>query len=113
MIPIIILEDDEKIRNYLAALITGTGEFDLVASFSSAEEAIQYFKNGMGENVELALTDIQLPGKTGIDFIAWLKPLRPDIQFMVLSVYDDADNVFKALKAGASGYILKNTAANK
>ena len=67
----------------------------------------------MGENVELALTDIQLPGKSGIDFTAWLKPLRPDIQFMVLSVYDDADNVFKALKAGASGYILKNTPATK
>ena len=113
MIPIIILEDDEKIRNYLAALITGSGDFDLVASFPDAEEAIQYFENGMGENVELALTDIQLPGKSGIDFTAWLKPLRPDIQFMVLSVYDDADNVFKALKAGASGYILKNTPAVK
>ena len=61
----------------------------------------------------MALTYIQLPGKAGIDFTAWLKPLRPDIQFMVLSVYDDADNVFKALKAGASGYILKNTPATK
>ncbi|MCC6185650.1 MAG: response regulator transcription factor [Chitinophagaceae bacterium] len=50
---------------------------------------------------------------TGIDFIAQLKPLRPEIQFMVLSVYDDADRVFKALKAGASGYILKNTPAAK
>ena len=113
MIPIIILEDDEKIRNYLAALITGSGDFDLLASFPDAEEAIQYFENGMGENVELVLTDIQLPGKSGIDFTAWLKPLRPDIQFMVLSVYDDADNVFKAIKAGASGYILKNTPAAK
>jgi DNA-binding NarL/FixJ family response regulator len=113
MIPIIILEDDEKIRNYLAALITGSGDFDLTASFSNAEDAIQYFENGMGENVALALTDIQLPGKSGIDFTAWLKVLRPDIQFMVLSVYDDADNVFKALKAGASGYILKNTPAAK
>jgi len=113
MIPIIIVEDDEKIRNYLAALITGSGDFDLVAGFSSAEDAIVYFEKGMGENVELALTDIQLPGKSGIAFIAWLKPLRPDIQFMVLSVYDDADNVFKALKAGASGYILKNTPASK
>ena len=113
MIPIIIVEDDEKIRNYLAALLTGSGDFDLAASFPDAEEAIQYFENGMGENVELVLTDIQLPGKSGIDFTAWLKPLRPDIQFMVLSVYDDADNVFKAIKAGASGYILKNTPAAK
>ena len=113
MIPLIILEDDDKIRNYLAALITGSGDFDLIAGFSNAEDAIEYFNNGMGNNVELVLTDIQLPGKSGIEFTAWLKPLRPDIQFMVLSVYDDADNVFKALKAGASGYILKNTPAAK
>ena len=110
MIPIIILEDDEKIRNYLAALITGSGEFDLAASFSNAEDAILYFENGLGDHIELALTDIQLPGKSGIDFTAWLKPLRPDIQFMVLSIYDDADNLYKALKAGASGYISKKHA---
>jgi DNA-binding NarL/FixJ family response regulator len=50
-----------------------------------------------------------LPGKSGIEFIAWFKPVRPDIQFMVLTSFDDADRVFKALKAGATGYILKNT----
>lgn len=113
MTSIIIIEDDEKIRNYLTALIAGSGEFDLTATFSNAEDAILFFINELGNNVELVLTDIQLPGKSGIDFIAWLKPLRPEIQVMVLSVYDDADKVFKALKAGASGYILKNTAANK
>jgi len=113
MTPIIIIEDDEKIRNYLTALIAGSGEFDLQASFTAAEEAIMYFEKTMGDGIELVLTDIQLPGKSGIDFIGWLKPLRPDIQFMVLSVYDDADKVFKALKAGATGYILKNTEASK
>lgn len=113
MTPIIIIEDEEKIRNYLVALIAGSGEFDLHASFASAEEAMLYFESDMGEMIELVLTDIQLPGKSGIDLIAWLKPMRPDIQFMVLSVYDDADTVFKALKAGATGYILKNTEAAK
>jgi DNA-binding NarL/FixJ family response regulator len=113
MTPVIIIEDDDKIRNYLTALISGSGEFDLIASFSNAEDAIQYFEKGLGSNIELVLTDVQLPGKSGIDFIAWLKPLRPDIQLMVLSAYDDADKVFKALKAGATGYILKNTEAIK
>lgn len=113
MTSIAILEDDEKIRNYLTALITGSGEFNLAATFSSAEDAMQYFKDGSGEPIELFLSDIQLPGKSGIEFISWLKPLRPDIQFMVLSAYDDADRVFKALKAGASGYVLKNTSAGK
>ncbi|MBC7534175.1 MAG: response regulator transcription factor [Ferruginibacter sp.] len=113
MTAIIIIEDDEKIRNYLTALIAGSGAFDLQAGFASAEDAIQYFESGMGDMVELVLTDIHLPGKTGIEFIAWLKPLRPEIQFMVLSAYDEADKVFKALKAGATGYILKNTTAAK
>src|SRR5437868_2838448 len=113
MTQIIIIEDDEKIRNYLSALISGSGRFDLKACFASAEEAENYFKEGLGMETELILTDIQLPGKSGIDFISWLKPLRPEVQFMVLSVYDDADKVFKALKAGASGYILKTTPAEK
>lgn len=113
MTSIAIIEDDEKIRNYLSALIAGSGEFNLTASFSNSEEAMLFFENGMGDNIEILLTDIQLPGKSGIDFIALLKPLRPEIQFMVLSVYDDAGRVFKALKAGASGYILKNTPSNK
>lgn len=111
MTPIVIIEDDEKIRNYLAALIAGSGEFDLQATFATAEEAILYFENNMGDDVELVLTDIQLPGKSGIEFIAWLKPIRPYIQFMILSAYDDADRIFKALKAGATGYILKSTEA--
>jgi len=113
LISIIIIEDDEKIRNYLTALIAGSGQFNLAAAFSNAEDAISFFEKGLATEVELVLTDIQLPGKTGIDFIGWLKPVRPEIQFMVLSVYDDADRVFKALKAGASGYILKNTPSNK
>jgi DNA-binding NarL/FixJ family response regulator len=113
MTPIVIIEDDEKIRNYLGALIAGSGQFDLQASFATAEDAMLYFEQELGQGVELVLTDIQLPGKSGIDFIAWLKPQRPEIQLMVLSSYDDADRVFKALKAGATGYILKNTEAAK
>ena len=110
---IIIIEDDEKIRNYLAALLAGSGEFNLVATFADAEDAKQFFLSDLSENVELVLTDIQLPGQSGIELISWLKPLRHDLQFMVLSAYDDTEKVFSALKAGASGYILKSTPATK
>ncbi len=113
MTPIVIIEDDEKIRNYLGALIAGSGEFNLKASFISAEEAIEYFDAHLGNDIELILTDLQLPGMSGIEMIALLKPRRPDIQFMVLSVYDDAERVFKALQAGATGYVLKNTPSGK
>lgn len=113
MTPIVIIEDDEKIRNYLTALLAGSGEFNLKASFISAEEAMDYFSCSLGDGIELVLTDIELPGKSGIEFIAWLKPQRPDIQLMVISVYDDAERVFKALQAGATGYVLKNTSSVK
>ena len=113
MTPIIIIEDDEQIRNYLSALVAGSGKFNHVASFANAEDAMKFFESDLGDLIELVLTDIQLPAKSGIDFITYLKPLRPDIQFMILSVYDDADTVFKALKAGATGYILKNTSSEK
>jgi DNA-binding NarL/FixJ family response regulator len=108
-----VLEDDDAIRNYLTALIAGSGEFNLVAAFSSAEEAEVFFGNGLGSEVELMLSDIELPGKSGIEFISSTKLSMPHIQFMVLSSFDDSERVFGALKAGASGYILKNTPAPK
>lgn len=113
MTNVAILEDDDAVRNYLAALIAGSGEFNLGGAFATAEDAEIFFGNGLGSEVELFLSDIELPGKNGIEFIAAMKPLLPHIQFMVLSSFDDSERVFGALKAGASGYILKNTPAQK
>jgi DNA-binding NarL/FixJ family response regulator len=112
MTPLVLIEDDEKIRNYLSALIGGSSEFSLKATFPSAEDAMNWFES-KEDTTELVLTDIELPGKNGIEFISWLKPLHPTLQIMVLSAYDDADRVFRAIKAGASGYILKNTPSSK
>lgn len=110
---LVLIEDDEKIREYLTELIKVSGLFHLDAAFASAEAAMQYFEKGGGKQVSLVLTDIELAEKSGIDFITWLKPLHPHIQCLVLSAFDDADKVFKALKAGATGYLLKNTEASK
>ncbi|CAN5303328.1 response regulator transcription factor [soil metagenome] len=112
MIRLVLIEDDEKIRDYFEALIGGIGEFKMEAAFASAEEAMSFFKEGMRE-IELVVTDIELTGLSGIDFISWLKPKFPNIQIMILSSYEDTDRIFRALKAGASGYILKNTPAAK
>jgi DNA-binding NarL/FixJ family response regulator len=113
MTSVAILEDDDAVRNYLAALIAGSGEFSLAGTFGTAEEAEIGLANGLDAELELFLSDIELPGKSGIEFIAAMKPLVPHIQFMMLSSFDDSDRVFGALKAGASGYILKNTPAQK
>ncbi len=113
MIKVAIVEDDEKVRSYLSALVGGSGEFNVVQTIGSTEEAIELFSAEGAPTVDIVLTDIELPGKTGIDFIAWFKPRYPDVQIMVLSSYDDSDRVFRALRAGASGYVLKTTPAAK
>ncbi len=110
---LLLVEDDDKIREYLTTLINMSGLFKLEASFASAEAAMKYVESGNGKNVALLLTDIQLPGKSGIELIAWLKPLHPHIQCLVLSAFDDADKVFRAIKAGATGYVLKGIEAPK
>jgi DNA-binding NarL/FixJ family response regulator len=110
---IVLVEDDNKIRDYLTALIGGSEGFTINAAFATAEDAIQYLTNHGGAEIQIVITDIELPGKSGIDLISWLKPSYPQLQIMVLSSYEDSDRIFRALKAGASGYILKNTPANK
>lgn len=113
MTGIVIIEDDDAIRNYLSALIGGSGEFRVLGAFGNAEDAEVYFNDGLSADVSLVLTDLELPGKTGIAFIETYKPLLPQVQFMVLSSFEDTERVFGALKAGASGYILKSTPAQK
>jgi DNA-binding NarL/FixJ family response regulator len=113
MIPLVLVEDDEKIRDYLKALIGGSDGFAVQAVFANAEDAMQYLKSRKGAEIQVVITDIELPGKSGIDLINWLKPSYPQLQIMVLSSFEDSDRIFRALKAGATGYILKNTPANK
>jgi DNA-binding NarL/FixJ family response regulator len=62
---------------------------------------------------DVVLMDIQLPGMSGIECIRQIKSINPKIQFMMMTVYEDAENIFKSLEAGASGYLLKNTSPKK
>lgn len=110
---VILIEDDETIRTALAGIVSGSGTFQVVASFESAEEAMNWCNREDPAHLALVLTDIQLPDKSGIDFIAWFKPKYPAVQCMVLTAFDDAEKVFSALKVGATGYILKSTPAPK
>lgn len=78
--------------------------------FADGETAL---KELAAEPVEIALFDINLPGMNGIDCIQRLKILHPRMQMMVLTVYDNADSIFNALKAGATSYLLKSTPPEK
>jgi len=61
------------------------------------------------EKPAVVLMDINLPGISGIECVRRLKPLLPDTQFVMLTIYEDADHIYNALAAGASGYLLKRT----
>lgn len=107
---IAIIEDDEKVRHYLAEQIQLHIDVKELRIFADAESAL---KELTAEPVEIALFDINLPGMSGIDCIQRLKMLHPRMQMMVLTVYDNPDNIFNALKAGATSYLLKGTPPEK
>jgi DNA-binding NarL/FixJ family response regulator len=101
-----IVEDNKKIREGLATLIDGSEGFRCRAIYETAEEALRKFPL---ENPDVVLMDINLPGISGIECLIKLKEILPNVQVMMLTVYEDDDLIFKSLVAGATGYILKRT----
>lgn len=107
---IAIIEDDEKVRNYLAKQIQLFIDVEELRVFGDAETAlIELTKTP----VTIALFDINLPKMNGIDCIQRLKILHPKMQMLVLTVYDNNEHIFSALKAGAISYLLKSTPSEK
>lgn len=107
---IAIIEDDEKVRNYLAEQIQLHIDVTELKVFWDAESALKALS---AAPVDIALFDVNLPGMSGIECIRRLKMLHAKMQCMVLTVYDKPDTVFEALKAGAISYLLKSTPAEK
>lgn len=107
---IAIIEDDDKVRHYLAEQIQAHIVVNDFRAFKNAETALQELS---AHPVEIGLFDVNLPGMNGIDCIQRLKMLHPKMQMMVLTVYDDTDTIFNALKAGATSYLLKSTSPEK
>ena len=105
-IRIIIVEDQRDLREGLQTLINFTPGFKCAGAFRTMEEALARVKNDLPDVV---LTDIGLPGMSGIEGIKKLKEDHPDLLILVLTVYDDNEKIFDALCAGACGYLLKQT----
>jgi len=106
VIEVAIVEDRREIRESLALLIGGTEGFKCIGSYRSMEEALDKLKH---HQQHLLLSDIGLPGMSGIEGVAILKELYPDLLILMLTVYDDDERIFDAMCAGASGYLLKKT----
>ncbi len=105
-IKVIIVEDDHQVREGLRQLISGSDGYNCVAACSSAEEALGQIA---GHHPAVVLMDINLPGMNGIECVVCIKNSWPDIQVMMLTVFDNTDEIFKSLTAGATGYLLKKT----
>ncbi len=104
MISISIVEDNNYYRTSLLNLLEAHEQFDVISSFSSAEEA---FEELPLNTPDIIIVDIELKGLSGIDLIKVVKPKISRGQFLMCTSYQDNENVFNALKAGASGYIVK------
>lgn len=106
-ITVCIVEDNHDIRSALEQIISMSDGFNLVASFATADEALLKIPL---LKPEVVLMDVNLgEGRNGIDCVRIMKPENPDILFMMCTVYEDDENIFEALSAGASGYLIKKT----
>jgi DNA-binding NarL/FixJ family response regulator len=106
-ISVSIVEDDKPVREILAGWIKEAEGFHFISAFSNAEESLLKLP---GQKPDVVLMDINLTGMSGVECVCQLKPLMPQTQFVMHTVYEDSNHIFKALQAGATGYLLKQSA---
>lgn len=110
MIKIAIVEDSRTTREGLKTIIELSKEYECVATCETAEEALQVLPK---HAPAVVLMDIQLPSMSGIECVERLKELLPEVAVIMVTVYEDPDRIFSALRAGASGYLLKRSAPDQ
>jgi DNA-binding NarL/FixJ family response regulator len=104
MITVSIVDDETALRESIATFVNGSPGFRCVSSYSRADAALRGLPN---DKPDVVLMDINMPGMTGIECVEKLKAAAPDMQIVMLTVYEDIDQIFAALSAGATGYLLK------
>ena len=105
-ISVSIVEDNDQLRGTLARVLNRADGFSCVSHYANAEDAL---KDLPQVKPDVVLMDINLPGMNGVECVRQLKKLLPETQIMMLTVYEDTENIFNALTAGANGYMLKRT----
>ncbi len=100
-----LVEDDARLRKQLVQILEDIDDIECVIVCASAEEALEKIPS---KNPDVVLMDIKLPRMSGIQCVTELKRILPEVQVIMVTVYEDSDRIFKALKAGASGYLVKS-----
>jgi DNA-binding NarL/FixJ family response regulator len=109
-ISVSIVEDSDKLRGTLARMLNRADGFRCVSDYANAEDALKDLPQA---RPDVVLMDINLPGMNGVECVRQLKQLLPQAQVMMLTVYEDTDNIYNALTAGANGYMLKRTSSKE
>jgi DNA-binding NarL/FixJ family response regulator len=105
-IKVVIFDDNDSLRDSLAMLLQDCADFTLAGSYSHCLDAIEDIRK---TKPDVVIMDIDMPGMNGIEGVKVIRKTFPDIQILMLTVFDQEEKVFAAIKAGAAGYILKNT----
>ena len=100
-----IVEDNDGTRNCLEALLNRAEGIECISTYASGEAAL---KGMPADKPEVALVDINLPGMSGIECVKQLKEQMPSLQVLMVTTYEESDLIFNSLRAGASGYLLKD-----
>jgi DNA-binding NarL/FixJ family response regulator len=109
-ITVSIVDDSVALRAEYAKLISQAEGLSCVSQYADAETALKHLA---GDQPDVVLMDINMPGMTGVECVRRLKAASPAIQVVMLTVFDNNESIFESLKAGASGYILKRAAADE
>lgn len=109
-IKVIIVEDDSEIRRLTEEILSNEENIEVVKSFSNGDNFLKSFEN---LNCDVVLMDINMPGKSGIECVAEAKPKKPEIQYLICTVFENPQYIFQALCSGATGYMIKNTTGDK
>lgn len=100
-----VIEDDSRLREQLVEILGTAQDIRCVGAYSSAEEALERIP---GRVPDVVLMDIKLPGMSGIECVSRLKRITPNVQIIMVTIFEDSERIFRALKAGASGYLVKS-----
>ena len=104
MISVSIVDDERKLCESIATFLNGSPGFRCISIYGSAEAALQHLPT---DRPDVVLMDINMAGMNGIECVGRLKAIAPELQILMLTVYDDTEQIFNALSAGATGYLLK------
>jgi len=103
---VVIVEDDSGLKEQIIQILESAADINCVGAFASAEEALPQI---LKKKPDVVLMDIKLPGMSGIQCVAEIKKVLPNMQVIMVTVYEDSERIFRALTAGANGYLLKSS----